>query len=141
MPAQLLWNLRIECARLAVGSDRLLNSEKEEDCSWSPAIDGGSLPRAANDYADRPISKFSKNTEAQIAFDALKPNNSQVQAPQSQSATNSTAEVQPMKRKHSLPKAPRLTLFQRLLQQEMKASPQETALFWKLCAPSPCRLH
>ena len=39
------------------------------------------------------------------------------------------------------PRPPRLTRYLRRLQQALEASPQDTVLFWKLCAPSRSRLH
>lgn len=39
------------------------------------------------------------------------------------------------------PKPPRLTRHLRRLQQALDASAQDTALFWKLCAPSRSRLQ
>ena len=51
-------------------------------------------------------------------------------------------QEEPM-RKPSMPppKIPRLTRHLRRLQQALEASAQDTALFWKLCAPSRSRLH
>jgi hypothetical protein len=37
--------------------------------------------------------------------------------------------------------SPRLTRQLRRLQQALRVSAQDTALFWKLCAPSRSRLH
>ena len=39
------------------------------------------------------------------------------------------------------PKTPRLTRHLRRLQMALEASAQDTALFWKLCAPSRSRRH
>jgi hypothetical protein len=39
------------------------------------------------------------------------------------------------------PKTPRLTRQLRRLQQALRASAQDTALFWQLCAPSRSRRH
>jgi hypothetical protein len=39
------------------------------------------------------------------------------------------------------PTTPRLTRQLRRLQQSLAASAQDTALFWKLCAPSRSRQH
>jgi hypothetical protein len=38
-------------------------------------------------------------------------------------------------------KPPRLIRYLRELQRELKVSAQDTALFWKLCAPSKSRWH
>jgi hypothetical protein len=47
-----------------------------------------------------------------------------------------------MRKQSMLPsKPPRLTRQLRALQQALKVSAQDTALFWKLCAPSRSRQH